>query len=49
MKNLKNLIRIIPLLFNAKKKCLKKYLTKKGIGTGIHYPIPIHLRKHQNF
>ena len=28
---------------------LKKYLFKKGIETGIHYPIPIHLQKASNF
>jgi len=24
---------------------LQEYLTKKGIGTGIHYPVPLHLQK----
>lgn len=28
---------------------LKKYLEKKGIETGIHYPIPIHLQKAYRF
>jgi dTDP-4-amino-4,6-dideoxygalactose transaminase len=29
----------------SKRDNLKEFLTGKGIGTGIHYPVPIHLQK----
>jgi len=29
----------------AKRDQLQEYLTKFGIGTGIHYPVPVHLQK----
>lgn len=32
-----------------KRDKLKEYLGKKGIGTGIHYPVPIHLTKSFRF
>jgi dTDP-4-amino-4,6-dideoxygalactose transaminase len=28
---------------------LQNYLKEKGIGTGIHYPVPIHLQKSMSF
>lgn len=28
-----------------RRNALQKYLQKKGIGTGIHYPLPLHLQK----
>ncbi|MDZ7646827.1 MAG: DegT/DnrJ/EryC1/StrS family aminotransferase [Cytophagales bacterium] len=28
-----------------KRDDLKKYLTDREIGTGIHYPVPVHLQK----
>ena len=38
---------VIRVLENRDK--LKEYLRKKGIETGIHYPIPIHLQKSYSF
>lgn len=29
----------------ARRNDLQKYLTEKGVGTGLHYPIPLHLQK----
>ena len=29
----------------AERNELQEYLTKAGIGTGIHYPVPVHLQK----
>ena len=35
-------------ILNGKRDVLKEYLSKNGIATGLHYPIPIHLQKAYN-
>jgi len=33
----------------AKRDALRQYLAERGIGTGVHYPVPIHLQEASAF
>ena len=33
----------------GKRDDLRKYLSERGIGTGVHYPVPIHLQEASAF